>query len=214
MKSRRTLPVLLLVAAAALTASGYERELSRGAARDAYFIGNRRDSSTEKFLAQYLKRLPLPKSGPHVAEVEVRTPFHQLVRRAQQDINYSAQRAQQDAQNAKLRLIVRVLIQLTPTYPAHSPTTLPPVDPIYLRDNYFFSEFRVKAYQSEEIKPLDARGTPTYLPGQTVGFSSLTGAELIYEYDTQKVGSGPLRIDVTGPGGTRTSVTFDLNALR
>lgn len=214
MQSRRLLPVIAMLAAVALAGFPYEREISSNAAREAYFIGNRRDSSTEKFLAQYIKRLPVPKSGPHIAEIEVRTPFQQLVRRAQQDINYSAQSAQQDAQNAKARLIVRVLIRLTPTYPAHSPTTLPPIDPVYLRDDYFFSEFRVKAYQPQEIKPLDARGTPTYLPGQTVGYNSLTGAELTYEYDAQRIGSGPLRIEVTGPGGTRTSVTFDLNALR
>jgi len=67
-----------------------------------------------------VKRPPLPKSGPHIAEVEFRTPYEQVVLRARQAPgSYSAQQAEEDYRAQPDLVLVRVRINLTPTYPAY-----------------------------------------------------------------------------------------------
>jgi hypothetical protein len=54
--------------------AAYEQPLRDYSIREAYFLGRRKDEKAAQFLAQYVKKLPVPKEGPHVAEIELRTP--------------------------------------------------------------------------------------------------------------------------------------------
>jgi hypothetical protein len=55
-------------------AVAYEHPLGSHSIREAYFLGRRNDDKLAAFLAQYMKLLPVPKSGPHVPQIEIRTP--------------------------------------------------------------------------------------------------------------------------------------------
>src|SRR5580704_10390536 len=87
---------LLVAALVAAQAGAYDRNLDSSAIRDAYFLGSDKGQSV-RFLADYSRTLPAPKSGPHIAEIEVRTPFAQVVASSREhSVGYSAQQAEQD----------------------------------------------------------------------------------------------------------------------
>src|SRR5579863_10395245 len=91
--------ILLIALFAPQFCSAYEHPLSFYSIWQAYFLGleNIKDPELAAFLASYLKPLPLPQSGPHVAELEIQTPYEQVVLRTlQRPINYSPQQAEQD----------------------------------------------------------------------------------------------------------------------
>jgi len=97
MKRGKLVITLLAVVAVAQSAAAYEYPLSSSAVREAYFLGSGKDEKTIEFLAQYVRRFRLPPSGPHVDEIEVRTPFQQVVRRAQDALpGYSSAQAQKE----------------------------------------------------------------------------------------------------------------------
>src|SRR5271170_7283126 len=101
--SRRLLTLIQLFAALGTAfnpqfAFAYEHPLSDEAVRDAYFIGQD-VKNVNQFLAPYLKSLPIPNSGPHVSEIELSTPFAQVVESsAQHSVGYSDQQAAEDYQ--------------------------------------------------------------------------------------------------------------------
>jgi hypothetical protein len=196
---------LMLVAAAA--APAYEHPLDTHSIREAYFLGNRKDEKAAKFLAQYAKQLPLPKKGPHIAEIELLTPYAQAVLRAYRTPgNYSAQDAER-AYAAHPDLIrVHVRINLTPTYTAlivdsRGGTRQRPPD--------FWRDFRIELTQGKTIVPKKVSGTPIYTHG-----ISLQGAEVWLEFDASQVGSDPARIEVLTPDGQTVGAEFDLKDLR
>jgi hypothetical protein len=84
-KKRSRIPAALFVVAElfVLPAFAYETDLSESAVREAYFLGQRHDEKTSAFLAQYIKYLPKPKTGPHIAEIRLLTPLAQIVQVSQ-----------------------------------------------------------------------------------------------------------------------------------
>src|SRR5690348_14566577 len=99
MASRCRTAIAILGAAllVSFAASAYEVRLSEEAVREAYFLGQRRDETTARFLETYRRYFPIPKSGPHVYAVELFTPYAQAVETAsKRGTNYSAQQAEQD----------------------------------------------------------------------------------------------------------------------
>ena len=95
-----------LLALGLLTAqvsAAYENPLDPISVREAYFLGQRNDDKLAEFLAQYVKRLPLPKQGPHIAEIELRTPYEQVVLRSHQRRQRVRNAAAQGRQVARRR---------------------------------------------------------------------------------------------------------------
>ena len=87
---------MLLIPLAAASAAAYEHPLDSSAIRNAYFLGSS-NSESVRFLSQYKKTLPRPQTGPHIAEMEVRTPFAQVVVSSREhSVGYSAMQAEQD----------------------------------------------------------------------------------------------------------------------
>jgi len=97
----------------------FQSPLSDEAIRDAYFLGQRNDESTADLFASYLKTLPPPKSGPYISEVELYTPYSQLVEWSRiHSLGYSAQQAARDYHATSDTIFVRIRIDFTSTYGA------------------------------------------------------------------------------------------------
>jgi hypothetical protein len=199
-----------LVTAAA--AAAYEHPLGSHSVREAYFLGRRNDDKLAAFLAQYVKRLPVPKSGPHVAEIEIRTPYKQVVLRASQAPDgYSAQQAEQDYRAQSEVIIVRVHISLTPTYPGYLVKNSEGAQAIQARPLDFWRDFSVRFIQEKEITPKRISGRPLF---SARGSSGLMGADVELEFDVAQVTSAPVRVEVLTPDGHRADAEFDLGELR
>ena len=202
-----------LIAIATL-ASAYECPLRDYSIREAYFLGRRKDEKTAQFLAQYVKRLALPKFGPHVAEIEFRTPYQQVVLRARNAPDgYSSQQAAQEYRAQAGRVVVRVLIYLTPTYPAHTPLHIVQIEPVELRPEDFWREFTFRVAQDDEITPRRISARPIY-SANDFGLPGLMGAEVVLEFDATAFTEAPVRVEVVAPDGHRVSAEFDLEKLR
>ena len=200
--------------AVAMLASAYENPLRDYSIREGYFLGRRKDEKTAQLLAQYVKRLPLPKFGPHVAEIEFRTPYEQVVLRARNaPDSYSSQQAAKEYREQADRVVVRVLIFLTPTFPAHTPLNVIQVEPVELRPEDFWREFGFQVSQDREIKARRVTGRPIYTAND-FGLPGLSGAEVELEFDAADFAEKPVRVEVVAPDGHRASAEFDLQKLR
>jgi len=99
--------------------SAFQTSLSDESVREAYFLGQRNDATTTSFFNPYLRLLPKPDKGAFIAEVEVYTPYVQLVEISRRrSMGYSAQQAELDYRHGHHKLYVRVRIDFTPTYGA------------------------------------------------------------------------------------------------
>jgi hypothetical protein len=161
--------VALLTAAllVSMPARAFQSPLPDEAIREAYFLGQRNDEATTNLFLTYLKTLPPPKSGPYISEVELYTPYSQLVDFSRiHSVGYSAQQAAKDYHATSDRIFVRIRI-FTSTYGAfelyRSGRLLDPPEhnsgtprPNYYRD------FRAGLSQKDHwIEPLSIQIIPT-----------------------------------------------------
>jgi hypothetical protein len=197
--------------------------LSPEAVREAYFLGQRNDEKTAAFRSQYVKRLPLPQSGPHVSEVELLTPYAQLVQTSKtRTLGYSAQQAELDYRKQGDTLRLRVLIRFTPTYTLQSAFSSSQKSSgtmgIALRAEDFWRDFSFRfvqreAGQDKTIEPFEVWGEPLYRRNGEAG-SALDGAEVRLAFDAADVASGSARVEVLTPDGQRVKAEFDLEKLK
>jgi len=188
----------------------YDAPLQPAAIRDAYFLGQRSDGARETFLAAYVKRFPLPEKGPYVSEIELLTPYAQVVSvSAQHTVGYSAQQAAEDYKNRGDLIQVRVRIELTPTYGAIAPKEKNRGG-IPLRTEDFWKSFQITLRQSNgSIGPLRTRSEPIYLES-----GALAGTQVWLSYDTKDVASAKTTVEVEPPEGGKVRAKFDLDRLR
>jgi hypothetical protein len=120
MRSRLTPFAALAVSLLLITpASAFDAPLSPEAVRDAYFLGQHNDQSTLSFFSQYVKTLPVPDKGAYISEVEVYTPYTQIIEASRRRSgSYSAQQAEQDYHRNHDKLYIRIRINFTDTYGA------------------------------------------------------------------------------------------------
>lgn len=205
----------VVLAATALAASAYERQLSSRSLREAFFLGKDTTFRSEEFFKDYAQTFPLPEEGVYVKSIEVATPFKAMVDRARQASDgYNPVQAEADYRRQTPPVSVKVTLQLTPSYPAHSPFSVPfHVGPIYLRSPDFWQEFKVRLEQGAEVTPLAVRGRPSYSCPRE-GPCWVTGAVVTLDYNPEQVASRPARIVVLTPDGQRVEAEFDLDRLR
>lgn len=148
----------------------FNTPLSDEAVREAYFLGQRNDESTLSFFNSYLRLLPQPETGAFIAEVEIYTPYVQVVETSRRrSVGYSAQQAAQDYRRLNNRIFVRIRIDFTPTYgdlelyrseraDRDDPDdSTPPAD--------FSNDFRVGLSQKDKwVEPLRIIVQPTNTP--------------------------------------------------
>jgi hypothetical protein len=214
MKANARLRLVTLLLAFALTfpALAFEYPLSSTTIRDAYFLGREDQQKREKFFAAYTKLLPVPQVGPHIAVIELETPFVVVVERAAQAIsNYHAQDAEQEFLNKPGVFRVRLKINLTDSYGWTLPS---PPGAIRLRPGDFWREFKVRLIQKDEIPSKSMQGSPIYASMDEAGSSRLVGAQMVLEYDAEKISSRPATVVVIPPEGDKVEVPFDLDELR
>jgi len=193
--------ILILSLLSIADAAAYERQLTSQSVYEAYFLGRRRDDKTAQFLAQYVKRLPLPKTGLHVSDIEIRTPYQQVVLRAwQAPEGYSAQLAEEEYRARAALVLLRIRIILTPTYMPRG------------RSDDHWRESVISLVQTKEIRPKKIGGRPIYSSSEH-GLSFLTGWEIELDFDVSQVDSVPTRVKVVAPDGQSVECQFDLRQL-
>ena len=211
----------ILIAARLLTPPtfAFDTPLSDQAVREAYFLGQRRDESLVHFLDKYTKRLPPPKTGPHIASITFFTPFALLAQlSSEHSMGYSAQQAALDHRGQQESVKIVVQIRLTDTYPAFvpRPTGSRSGSPtgFVLRPSDFWKDFDVQVFsEDKEILSLSSTGEPNYSCSDNGG-CILTGATIQFEFPAVSFASDTATVQVTPPEGDPISVDFDLVSLR
>lgn len=115
----KALSFLAVVVLAVQPCFSFQSRLSDESVREAYFLGQRNDQSTLSFFSQYVKTLPAPEKGAYISEIEIYTPYSQIIERSRRRSgSYSAQQAELDYRHSHDRIYVRVRINFTDTYGA------------------------------------------------------------------------------------------------
>jgi hypothetical protein len=207
----------LLLVFVIVPAAAYDHPLGSHAIREAYFIGS--DNKFAEVLTLYTKNLPAPKTGPDVAQIEVRTPFAQvIVGSHEHSVGYSAQYAEQDYKKNPDTVQVRVEILSTATYAIGSQGTVPeilapPACQGVQRMNSVeecFRDFQFRFQQAENIKPKSSYAVPMYRGDPSI----LIGGDIWFTFSTADIASAPFQVTVATPDGQTVSAEFDLAALR
>ena len=197
----------------------FSTPLSDTAVREAYFMGQRHDESTARFLDQYVKHLAAPKSGPYVSSVALFSPYAMVVMQTAQQIgHYSAQQAQIDHRSREESVLCVVEIQLTEAYPAFipdpaqtnsaSPTRFVP------RPYDFWTDFHFHVLDGEkELRPFSSSGHPNYSCGDNGG-CMLTGATVEFEFYAEPFPTDEATVEIIPPEGDQLDLDFDLASVR
>jgi hypothetical protein len=199
--------VFVLAMMLASSVFAYDYPLSSEAIREAYFIGNRRDTSTADFIEQYTHHFPVPKNGPYVAMIQLETPYVQIVEHAREAINYNAPDSVQEFLGKPGVFRLRVQIYFTPSYTAvvESKDGKPMV-----RAHDFWRDFKIRLVQGTEIHAERVGGHVLYGNGK----ERRIGAEVQLDYQGTAIRSGLVKAEVHSPEGEETETSFDLATLR
>jgi hypothetical protein len=101
-----------------LPADAYQTPLDAKAVHDAFVLGQRNDQSTGDFLAPYIKEMAEGRSDLHVAEIEILTPFAQVVDDSRKNTaGYTEAQATQKYQQGGNTVLVNVTLMLPSVYP-------------------------------------------------------------------------------------------------
>lgn len=186
--------VLLAIILSAPSSFAFDTPLSDEAVREAYFLGQRNDQSTLNFFNSYLRLLPKPDTGAFIAEVEVYTPYVQVVETSRRrSVGYSVQQAARDYRRLKNRIFVRIRIDFTPTYDNLELYRSERADRDDADDSAprpdFSNDFRVGLSQKDKwVEPLRIIVQPTNTPN--TGHYAFTPPDLVgYSYFSSS--SGP-----------------------
>jgi len=206
------LGTFVLVSLIALPALALQYPLSSSDIRNAYLLGYAKDLNTTNFFAPYVRELPMPETGPHVARITLKTPYGQLVELGQSVFNADVQGAEEEYANRKLPLLVQVGVDLTPTYP--DPDTWNSTAPGFPVPD-FQRDFPVQLVQGD--KKIGEQSVQVYLLYSEGEFniSVISGAIIEYRYDPEKIDpDDEVTIVVNTPDDQDVETTFDLGHLR
>jgi len=212
MKTRTRVTTFLLLGTIAvaivLPAGAYDYPLSPEAVREAYMLGKADGAKRADFFARYTHHLPLPATGPHIAIVQLETPFAVVVDHTTQALNYYAPDAAEEFAGKPGIFRVHVEIDLTESYGALRSST----DGVaHLRSPDFWQDFKIRLMQGKEIHARTVHGSPIYLAGDG---TVLSGADVDLEYDAAKIKSDAATVEVIAPDGQNVKARFDLATLR
>lgn len=176
----------------------YEQPLTDESVREAYFLGQDADRAAD-FLAQYVKSLPVPDNGPDVAEIELQTPYAQVVEVSREhSVGYSAQQAAADYKQRGDSIQVRVKVLFTPTYTGG--------------DDYWRG-VSVGLVQNKHMAATGVSGQPIYAADHDGDSFWIIGAMVFVQFSVAGVDSDTVQIEVIPPGGAAVHAEFDLDGL-
>jgi hypothetical protein len=202
------------------TLNAYEVPLSSESVREAYILGQRSDKATADFVAPYTRQVTVVAvDGPHRADIQILTPYSQVVDRATENTRgYSERQARDDYRQSGDVVVVRVALLLPGVYPKEQSGADPataPCENAVLRPENFWQNFRFIVKQNEKV--LSARSIsqkPVYSTGTKDAPSVLDGATILLEFDAKDVASKETTIEIVTPDCKTISAMFDLQKLR
>lgn len=196
-------------------AGAFDAPLSDHDVREAYFLGQRSDAKLTEFFSEYSKALPFPKTGPFVSEIQLLTPFAQVVEVSSQNhLGYSAQQAWQDYRERGDFLRIRVRIELTATYsgiaevkPRRDASSGDSFTP---RPLDFYKDFEFSVKQGEPtLEPFAVEASPIFGVDGT-----FMGDYVWLKYAAEDFDSSEVTVEVSTPDGQHIHTAFDLEHLR
>lgn len=223
---RTTIPTAMAIMICVLSPSlnAYDKQLDAHAIHEAYILGQRNDKSTGDFLANYLSQITEPQNDVHVAEIELLTPYAQIVdesRRKTSD-GYTEGQAMEYYQAHGNTVKVNVTLLLPSAYPktaeskdAPSPPPATGPEKNAMRPENFWQNFQFRLKQNGKTVP--SRGIsnqPIHSTATNTAPAVLTGENVWLEYDVKDVASEPADIEAVTPQGKVIKATFDLKKLR
>jgi hypothetical protein len=207
------IPGVVLVTCLAVQAlSAYQYPLSPDAVHEAYALGQRNDRATADFLGPYISPCTGPEVSCFVAQVQVLTPFAQVVdlSRRNGSTNYTEQRALKDYQERGDTVDLQIKLILPAAYKTPSPDMA-----VSLRPENFWRDFRFDLKQRGKVLvPRSIHSDPIYsLPveGQS---AVLDGANVLLVYSAKDVASEEVTIEIRTPESKTISFVFDLKKVR
>jgi hypothetical protein len=218
----RPLLVFALCIANCGASAAYEAPLTPAALHEAYILGQRNDQAAANFRTPYVKRTTEGSQAPHIAEIQILTPFAQVVDLSRTS-GYSEEQAAREYHQRGDTVVVRIVLMLPAAYPkpeaAPNQTSAPPQQPpppnTALQPENFWQNFRfdtrqrgktiaTRAIHNKPISSTPTKDTPGVLDGATIWL----------EYDAKDVASEETVVEVTTPDSKTINVTFDLKKLR
>jgi hypothetical protein len=204
-----------------LSLDAYEVPLAPPALHDAWTLGQRNDQATAEFLAPYSRLIVAGEpNSPHVAEIELLTPFTQVVDQSRQNLSdYTEPQAGQAYRQRGDTVIVRIRLMLPAAFPKsgrdsqNPPATRAQTAP--LRPENFWQSFQFTVKQGQKI--LTARSIQNkavYSAATNSAPSTLDGQTVWLEFEARSVASEEITVGVTTPDAKTVSATFDLKKLR
>jgi hypothetical protein len=202
----------------------YEEPLTPQALHEAYILGQRNDQATANFLSPYVKQITESSQVPHIAEIEILTPFAQVVDLSRRFTSgYTEEQAAREYHQRGDTIVVRIILMLPAAYPRPEPTPdQPPAPPQQspranapLQPENFWQNFRFAMKQHDKtIATRSIRNKPIYSTPTRGTPAVLDGATVWLEYDAKDVASDDTVIEVTTPDSKTIKATFDLKRLR
>jgi hypothetical protein len=216
--------IVALTVAVSIPVQAYEATLTPAALHEAYVLGQRNDQTTAQFLDPYSKQVTGTVDGgtPHLSEIEVLTPFSQVVDESRQKLSgFSEQQALQAYRRRGDTIVIRVRLVLPAAYPeSERGAQAPPVshDPnqtAALRPENFWQKFQFAVKQNDKVVPTRAvHNQPVYSAATKNSPSTLDGQTVWLEYDAKNIANDQISVEVKTPDGKTATTQFDLKTLR
>jgi len=223
LRTSRALLAFALCITTCAASAGYEAPLTSAALHEAYILGQRNDQTTASFRNPYSKQITEGSKAPHIAEIQILTPFAQVVDLSRQFTSgYSEEQAAREYHQRGDTVVVRILLMLPAAYPKPEPAPnlpaaapQPPAPNAALQPENFWQNFRFETKQhGKTIATRSIHNKPIYSTATKDTPAVLDGATVWLEYDAKDVASEETVVEVTTPDSKTINATFDLKKLR
>jgi len=197
-----------------------EWPLDARALHEAWELGQRNDQETGNFLAHYLRKISGGESSPYTAEIEILTPYAQVVDQSRQKTtSYGEEQAVLDYRQRGNTILINLVIMLPAAYPTTGTdsrtTNAPAENNRVVRPENFWQNFQFNVKQNGKIIPSRSiRQGPIGSSATREAPAALDGASVWLEFDAKDVASDETIVEVVAPEAKTVSATFDLKKLR
>ena len=186
-------------------------------------MGQRNDQTTAEFLDPTPSRRRAADGGtPHLSEIEVLTPFAQVVDESRQKLSggFSEQQALAAYHKRGDTVVIRIDSFSRPRIPNRNAARSTGVShdanqTATLRPENFWQKFQFALKQNGKTIPTKSiHNQPVYSAATKNSPSTLDGQTVWLEYDAKSVANEPISVEVNTPDGKTATTQFDLKTLR
>ena len=224
----RSVTLVTALCLIATPAIAYDQQLDEQQLHEAYVLGQRNDKATGDFLEHYLAQITEPQNGPHIAQIELLTPYAQVVDLSRRKAagGYAETQARADYQLHGKTVRLNVLIMLPSAYPkspeyaepsASSPASAPATgsEKNAMTPDNFWQNFQFRLKQSgKSISSRAINNHPIYSTATSTTPAVLDGENVWLEFDVKDVAAELTIVEVLTPDGKTIKAQFDLKKLR